>query len=205
VGTPAASTNQPANSSELPETAGQQRYKVVAGTTYFFDSAEPTAKPTGKYLLRGDVLYGDVQRNGFVRTRFKLPSGATATGWLKQEELGLLAGTSVAPQSRQPARAQTVAEAPEPAEYSYEQEPTAPSVGQAESSSSIASQAVVQVARSYFYDSPDLLQPRKAHCVQGDKVRLGEVQGEAVYVTFTNWQKVTSKGWMRRDALRPIL
>jgi hypothetical protein len=62
----------------------------------------------------------------------------------------------------------------------------------------------VQAARSYFYNSPDLIEPRKAHCVQGDKVWLGETRGDAVYVTFTNWEKVTTKGWMRKDALAPV-
>ena len=59
--------------------------------------------------------------------------------------------------------------------------------------------------RAYFYQAPDLTQSRKAYCEPGDKVRLGESRGAAVYVTFTNWEKVTTTGWMSKDALRDIL
>jgi len=184
---PAATTttsslaNQPA--------ANSARYSVTAETAYFFDAPQQT-KLTGKYLLRGDVIYGEGESNGFVKTRFKNPNGATVTGWLKANELRQLTSRAVAQNTRLAQQPPVSAD-----EYNYEvDEPAA-------ATSTGTQTAVVQVARSYFYSSPDLTQPRKAHCVQGDKVRLGEAQGEAVYVSFTNWQKVTTTGWMRKDAL----
>ncbi|TGD82476.1 hypothetical protein [Hymenobacter wooponensis] len=204
-----ATTETKAASATAPDEAASNaaagsRYQVVAGTAYFFDSPEPTVKPNGKYLLRGDVLIGEEERNGFVRTRFKTPKGATVTGWLKREELGQLAATTPVRNTTAPARSAVTPPDPND-DYSYEEpiapvEPEKPALPAATGTQ----RAVVQVARSYFYDSPDLIQPRKAHCVQGDKVWLGEVRGDAVYVTFTNWEKVTSRGWMRRDALRSI-
>ncbi|QJX48048.1 hypothetical protein HMJ29_14315 [Hymenobacter taeanensis] len=191
-----------APSSEASTATEPRKYKVMAGTTYFFASPTPASKPTGNYLLRGDVLYGDEVRNGFVRTQFKLPNGATATGWLKQQELGLLASRAAAPASTVQVSTNTPA-APTPNVEPAPAATPAPRTGTVPHTAATP-QAVVQVARSYFYNSPDLRQPRKAHCVQGDKVWLGDVQGEAVYVTFTNWEKVTTRGWMRRDALRPV-
>ncbi|TGE08454.1 hypothetical protein [Hymenobacter fodinae] len=197
VATSQAATSDPVPT-EASTTAGAgRRYQVVAGTAYFVDSPESGMKPNGQYVLRGDVLYGEEERSGFVRTRVRVPGGRVVTGWLKREELGQLVSEAAPTRT---VRAAT----PEPDAFSYEETPVAPDQPSAAAASG-AQQAVVQVARSYFYDSPDLIQPRKAHCVQGDKVWLGEVHGDAVYVTFTNWEKVTSKGWMRRDALRPVL
>ncbi|MCB2379003.1 hypothetical protein LGH70_15485 [Hymenobacter sp. BT635] len=174
----------------IPAGSGR-RYRVRAETAYFYDSPEK-AKPGGSYLRRGDVLYGQDEGNGFVKTNFVNPQGSTVTGWLKAQDLSGL--TESAPE--QPARSRPVA--PAPAEY----DPEVPAPAATAPVSAGAGQAaVVRAARSYFYASPDLAQPRKAHCVRGDKVRLGQEQGEAVYVTFTNWEKVTTRGWMKKDAL----
>lgn len=169
-------------------TAGR-RYRVRAETAYFYDAPGKT-RPTGQYLRRGDVLYGEEEGNGLVRTQFVSPAGATVTGWLKLEEVSRLAASSAArPAPVRPAAPSETVQTPASG--------AEPGV-----SVSAARTAVVRVARSYFYNSPELLTPRRAYCEQGDKVNLGQEQGEAVYVTFTNWEKVTTRGWMRKDALR---
>lgn len=197
-----ATTDNTTSVGQLP--GGGSRYRVTAETAYFFDSPKQ-GKPSGKYLLRGDVIYGEQESNGFVKTRFKNPNGATVTGWLKAQELSKQAASpaSVAARSSRPTQASSppaTASLPDDT-YESEQASSTP-VGSAEAGASGNATAVVQVARSYFYNSPDLTQPRKAHCVRGDKVQLGESRGDAVFVTFTNWEKVTTTGWMRRDALR---
>jgi hypothetical protein len=174
-----------------------QRYRVVAGTAYFYTSPRQ-AKPSGQYLLRGDVLYGQDDENGFVKTQFVNPQGATVTGWLKAEELGQLAATAATRAARPRPTAPAAVSTPLPTDNTAVTDEAASLPAAA---TSRAATAVVQVARAYFYNSPDLLQPRKAYCEKGDKVRLGEEQGDAVYVTFTNWEKVTTRGWMRRDEL----
>ena len=168
------------------------RYRVAVETAYFFDVPEQQSTPNGRYLRRGDVFYGEGETNGFVKTAFVQPNGSAGTGWLKRAELSKLTAGSAS----RPAASTRSGAAARPA-------PAAPATeaGAAVSPAGLPL-AVVQVERSYFYDSPDLALPRKAHCVRGDKVRLGETQGPAVYVTFTNWEKVTTSGWMRRDALQ---
>lgn len=180
------------------------RYRVAVETAYFFDAPEQGGA-SGKYLRRGDVFYGEGEANGFVKTGFRNPDGTAGSGWLKAQGLSkltaALAPEPVLGRAPRPAVRPTLPSPPSaPDDYAAAdisnaspERPRAVSRGGA---------AVVQVARSYFYDSPDLLRPRKAHCVQGDKVRRGEQRGEAVFVTFTNWEKVTTTGWMRRDALR---
>ncbi|UYZ60745.1 hypothetical protein [Hymenobacter latericus] len=221
-GTPAAATEREAAPARpLPTTADddyarndQQAgpgnwFRVVAERAYFFD-APRAEKPNGRYLLRGDVLYADDEVNRYVKTSFKQPNGASAAGWLKLDDLGRLArkpAVAAAPrntQRQQPTPPPAPAAAEEP--YSYELEPAASEQPrqprQPREQPTGAGRAVVAAERSYFYNSPDLTDRRKAHCVRGDKVRLGEEQGEAVYVTFTNWQGVTSRGWMRKNALQ---
>ncbi|UOQ96205.1 hypothetical protein MUN81_13180 [Hymenobacter sp. 5317J-9] len=164
-----------------------RRYQVAVGTAYFFDQPEQST-PNGRYLRRGDTFYGEGETNGFVKTGFVQPDGAAGTAWLKGGELRQLPGSSETAKllprapAAQPARAQALPEASTPA-------------GQGQT-------AVVQSARAYFHTSPDLLTPRKAYCERGDKVRILDAQGPAVYVTFTNWEKVTTTGWMRRTDLQ---
>jgi len=174
------------------------RYRVVVGTAYFFD-VPVQSTPNGKYLRRGDTFYGEGEINGFVKTRFVGPGGTTGTGWLKVQELTKLAGGSVAPNAVPSRRPKLPATTP-----SYPAAVTTAPGSRVESpaAASGTETAVVQLDRAYFYNSPDLATPRKAFCQRGDKVRLGESRGEAVYVTFTNWEKVTTTGWMSKDAFR---
>ncbi|GGG40738.1 hypothetical protein [Hymenobacter glacieicola] len=205
---PAATPAEVTTAEGTPDDATQPfrasgQYLVVAETAYFFSSPEQ-AKSTGRYLLRGDVVHGEEERGGFVKTRFKTPNGAIVAGWLKTNELSRLSNcpTTAATRPAQPTRPVPQPETSNSEDtYSYEIDP-APTATPAPDRAVGPQTAVVQVARSYFYHSSDLTQPRKAHCVQGDKVRLGEERGEAVYVRFTNWEKVTTTGWMRKDALR---
>ncbi|UOQ76681.1 hypothetical protein MUN84_19500 [Hymenobacter sp. 5516J-16] len=168
---------------EAPEAGGQAfrasgQYLVIAETAYFFTSPEHTTS-TGRYLLRGDVVHGEEESEGFVKTRFKTPNGAIVAGWLKATELSRLSSRPAAAPARitQPVRSTPPPENANPeGTYSYEIDPE-PAASPAPDRAVGAQTAVVQVARSYFYNSPDLTQPRKAHCVQGDKVRLGEERG----------------------------
>ena len=226
--TPASAAPEPA---EPPPTTGT-RYRVAVETTYFFEDTRHI-KPSGQYLLRGDVLYGEAERDGFVKTRFVNPDGATVVGWLKAAELQPLTERSVArSQPARPAARPAAQPAPAPAaasadsDYDYDSDGSSRSRANASDDDgdddapaarpparpasrprpvprpgSTSGAAVVRADRAYFHNLPDLAQPRRAHCVRGDKVRLGEVRGEAVYVTFTNWENVTTRGWMRRDAL----
>ena len=176
-------------------------YRVAVGTAYFFDKPEQSV-PSGRYLRRGDAFYGEGETNGFVKTGFKLKNGTTGTAWLKRQELRQLAESPGA----RPVRRKAPTPVPQPgADAGYGPEPSGP--GPREKSPAGlpgSATAVVQVGRSYFYNSPDLAVPRKAYCERGDKVRLGESRGEAVYVTFTNWEKVTTTGWMKQATLRTV-
>ncbi|UOQ70114.1 hypothetical protein [Hymenobacter cellulosilyticus] len=199
--TPAAATNEAAATEAAPAppptvsaTTAGRRYRVRSEAAYFYDSPGKT-KPTGQYLRRGDVLYGEEDGNGFIRTQFVSQTGATVTGWLKVEEVSRL---TASPASR-PAPARPAASVPATSsetDVALGPEPTRATSG------SGTRKAVVQAGRAYFYNTPDLLTPRRAYCEQGDKVNLGQEQGEAVYVTFTNWEKVTTRGWMKKEALR---
>jgi hypothetical protein len=170
------------------------------GTAYFFDKPEQST-PNGRYLRRGDVFYGEGETNGFVKAGFVAPNGAKSTGWLKVQELSRLGNGEPPVAARRPRRPAPPVVAPQ-AEETAEKTTEAPVASPPKPASVGAKTAVVQVARSYFFDSPDLSLPRLAHCVRGDKVRVGEIRGDAVYVTFTNWEKVTSTGWMHKDALK---
>lgn len=190
--------NNAAAGSAIVQPGRGSRYRVVVETAYFFNVPEQST-PNGKYLRRGDTFYGEGEMNGFVKTRFVGPGGSTGTGWLKVQELSKLAEGEVpsAVPSRRP-------KSPTPTPSYSAATATAPTPRAAPPAAATpgGGTAVVEVERAYFYSSPDLATPRKAFCQRGDKVRLGETQGDAVYVTFTNWQKVTTTGWMRKDALR---
>jgi hypothetical protein len=192
------------NDNAAPEPVGQQpgqgrRYQVIVGTAYFFDAPQQST-PNGKYLRRGDIFYGEGELNGFVKTGFVNPDGTRSTGWLKAQELKRLP-ESPAPRVARSPRPRPAAPPAAPTDYGTAAPAAKSAPVERAAPSRSGPTAVVQVARSYFYDSPALTTPRKAHCVRGDKVRLGEMRGDAVYVTFTNWEKVTTTGWMRKDAL----
>ena len=189
---PPAAAEEPAGAL----TAAGRRYRVAVETAYFFDKPEQST-PNGRYLRRGDTFYGEGETNGFVKTGFVLPNGSAGTAWLKVQGLTSLAENPTAPRSGRSSSAPAADDA------GYRGEPAAPSPRQrpAAASPGGATTAVVQADRAYFHNSPDLAVPRKAYCERGDKVRLGESRGEAVYVTFTNWEKVTTTGWMKKAAL----
>ncbi|OGX88272.1 hypothetical protein BEN47_09330 [Hymenobacter lapidarius] len=205
VDQPAAPPSEPsATAPENPESASAiaptgplagvgRRYRVAVGTAYFFDNPQQST-PNGKYLRRGDVFYGEGEWNGFVKTGFVGPAGDRSTGWLKRQELS----TAAERPATAPAPAAT---GPEPPASN-----AAPRAGSfpPPAAASGARRAVVQTDRAYFHNTPDLATPRKAHCVRGDNVRLGEERGAAVYVAFTNWENVTTTGWMRKDALASV-
>ncbi|ALW86476.1 hypothetical protein AUC43_16105 [Hymenobacter sedentarius] len=177
-----------------------RRYRVAVGTAYFFDAPQQST-PNGKYLRRGDVFYGEGEWNGFVKTGFIGPDGTKNTGWLKAQELTRLAESTAPAKAARTSSARPSATVAQPNRTPMPTPATAP-VQRASSNTTSGQRAVVQVDRAYFYNSPDLATPRRAFCQRGDKVHLGESRGAAVYVTFTNWEKVTTTGWMRKDALR---
>lgn len=182
----------------LPGASG--RYRVVVGTAYFFDQPQQSS-PNGRYLRRGDVFYGEGEINGFVKTGFVQPNGVAGTAWLKLSELRKFAAGAAAapPRTNSPRQVAHTPAAPVP---NSEDRGETRATGAQSTPECHAETAVVQIARAYFYQSPNLLTLRKAFCQRGDKVQLGETRGAAVYVTFTNWEKVTTTGWMRKDALR---
>ncbi|MDB5267841.1 MAG: hypothetical protein JWP58_881 [Hymenobacter sp.] len=192
---PRADTEEPVGTL----TGAGRKYRVAVETAYFFDKPEQST-PNGRYLRRGDAFFGEGETNGFVKTGFVQPNGSAGTAWLKVQELSRL---TEGPGKQSGRRSSTSPVAQSVANDGYGSEPPQPGPRQrpAVTSPSGAMTAVVQVARSYFYNSPDLAVPRKAYCERGDKVRLGESRGEAVYVTFTNWEKVTTTGWMKKAAL----
>ena len=180
-------------------TGAGRKYRVAVETAYFFDKPEQST-PNGRYLRRGDAFIGEGETNGFVKTGFVLPNGSAGTAWLKvlgltriaENPTALRSGRNPPPQAPQPADEEMDGKQPDPPVSRQ-----GPFVAPPNS----AATAVVQVERAYFYKSPDLALPRKAYCERGDKVRLGESRGAAVYVTFTNWEKVTTTGWMKKAAL----
>ena len=199
---PAANANTEA--AEVPAgvlSGAGRRYRVVVETAYFFDQPE-LATPNGRYLRRGDTFYGEGETNGFVKASFKQPNGVVGTGWLKVQGLGKLAGRAAAASSPRVLPPSRAAAAPAPSDYQSDEAADAASEPTSAASAGRSQTAVVRVARSYFYRAADLATPRKAFCQRGDKVRLLQTRGAAVYVTFTNWEKVTTTGWMRQDALR---
>jgi hypothetical protein len=181
-------------------TGAGRKYRVAVETAYFFDKPEQST-PNGRYLRRGDAFFGEGETNGFVKTGFVQPNGSAGTAWLKVQELRRLAGSPAARSGRRNLPAPAVQPANNDGYSARSPQPADPRQSAPETLPGGATTAVVQVGRSYFYNSPDLAVPRKAYCERGDKVRLGEARGEAVYVTFTNWEKVTTTGWMKKSAL----
>lgn len=198
--TPVAANSPAAESSTEPLPGASGRYRVVVGAAYFFDQPQQSS-PNGRYLRRGDAFYGEGETNGFVKTGFVQPNGVAGTAWLKLSELRKFASDAAAAPPRTNSPRQVAHTPATPVPNLEDRGETSATEAQSPPERH-AETAVVQVARAYFYQSPDLLTLRKAFCQRGDKVQLGEIRGAAVYVTFTNWEKVTTTGWMRKDALR---
>lgn len=185
----------------LPENG--RKYQVIVETAYFFDQPVQ-ATPNGRYLRRGDTFYGQGESNGFVRAGFVQPNGASGIAWLKAQGLRKLTGGRAGSSAKAATATQPVMRPPaaQP-KAAYEPNPTeSAATSRVDAAASSGTTAKVEADRAYFYNSPDLGQPRKAFCQRGDKVRVLETSDEAVRVTFTNWEKVTTTGWMRKDALR---
>ncbi|HEX8424674.1 OmpA family protein [Hymenobacter sp.] len=70
----------------IEQMEADSRYQVTARLAYLF-AAPNQAKATKRYLRKGDILYGQPERNGLVKVKFWSPNGALATGWLKLKEL----------------------------------------------------------------------------------------------------------------------
>ena len=83
-------TGPAAGSSPAPTVQTGVRYRVAVEIVYFFDAPEQGV-PSGKYLRRGDVFYGEGETNGFVKTGFRNPDGTAGSGWLKAQGLSKLA------------------------------------------------------------------------------------------------------------------
>ncbi|UOQ69104.1 hypothetical protein [Hymenobacter volaticus] len=178
----------------------------MTGRTAYLFEAPTQVQPSNKYVRKGDILYGEDEGNGLVRTRFQNPDGAVSTGWVKRHALQPLPEATPAPLMAPARRASPLARraATTPSPASTEPSAPVPAVGaRVHTLPGGLATAVVRVAKSYFFNSATLSQPetRKAHCVRGDQVQLIQEGGEAVYVRFTNWEHVTTTGWMRKDAL----
>ena len=188
-------------SGPLPEDG--PKYQVIVETAYFFDQPVQSI-PNGRYLRRGDAFYGQGESNGFVKAGFVQPNGASGMAWLKAQGLRKLPAGPAGRTAKASATARPAMRPPKARpQATYEPDGTeSAATGQVDAAASSGSAAKVEVDRAYFHNSPDLGQPRKAFCQRGDKVRVLDSSGDAVRVTFTNWEKVTTTGWMRKDALR---
>ncbi|UOG76531.1 OmpA family protein [Hymenobacter tibetensis] len=80
----------------IEQEEADSRYVVSVQMAYLF-TAPTQAKPTKKYLRKGDILYGVEERSGLVKIRFWNPDSALATGWLKRRELQKLSEEEAVP------------------------------------------------------------------------------------------------------------
>ncbi|WP_084444843.1 hypothetical protein [Hymenobacter roseosalivarius] len=178
-------------------------YKVLPARAYFH-SEPATNSSTGKYVLRGDVVYAEGESGNFIKTRFFNSDGDPVAGWLKKTEVQLsklsapstpLRATVASPRRADAAPAAAPAQPKKPAVTESAPKSAAGVVRPP------ATTGIVRVDTTYFYDSPDLTQRRRAFCVRGDKMTLTDSSDKAVFVTFVNWEKVRTSGWIRKEDL----
>lgn len=169
-------------------------YRVLPARAYFY-ATPAAATSTGKYVLRGDLIYAEAESGGFIRTRFFNAAGDPVAGWLKKTEIR--ANSPQAPQAapRRKTAAPAVADTPPKSVAA----PTTAPASKAIAAGALAATGTVRVDTTYFYNSPDLTQRRRAFCIRGDKLRLSQAADRAVFATFVNWEKVTTTGWIKQE------
>ncbi|MGY2133020.1 hypothetical protein ACW9KT_12385 [Hymenobacter sp. HD11105] len=179
-------------------------YRVLPARAYFY-SAPRQNSSTAKYVLRDDIIYAEGESGDFIQTRFYNASGDPVTGWLRKTDVQSAKANTA---STTPARPTPTPSRPAPAPRvtttpteTKADPPASPQNTPPSTTQTAATTGVVRVDTTYFFDSPDLTQRRRAFCIRGDKVKIGESSENAVFVTFVNWEKVTTKGWIRKEDL----
>lgn len=169
-------------------------YRVLSARAYFYAAPNATTS-TGKYVLRNDLIYAEAESGGFIRTRFFNAAGDPVAGWLKKAEVKANGSPAPQPAPRRNTAAPAVAASPpKPAAT-----PAAAPAGAAVADGALAATGTVRVDTTYFYNSADLTQRRRAFCIRGDKLRLSQATDRAVFATFVNWEKVKTTGWIRKE------
>lgn len=180
-------------------------YKVLPARAYFHSNPDVNSS-TGKYVLRGDIVYAEGESGNFIKTRFFNSDGDPVAGWLKKTEVRLskAAAKPAPPRAtatipRRPAAEPAVArtQTKKPAVASSDSEPKEAPAGVSRKPAT----GTVRVDTTYFYDSSDLTQRRRAFCIRGDKMTLTDSSEQAVFATFINWEKVKTTGWIRKEDL----
>lgn len=179
-------------------------FTVLPARAYFHAEPDETSS-TAKYVLRGDIIYAEGQSGDFIKTRYFNSDGDAVTGWLKKTDVRSSASTKTqaprpapATTPRRPATKPAIVAAPAEKKPPRSTEP----IDNTAASKPLAATGTVRVDTTYFYDSPDLTQRRRAFCIRGDKLRLSDSSEKAVFATFVNWEKVTTTGWIRKEDLR---
>ncbi|QNP52312.1 hypothetical protein H9L05_00355 [Hymenobacter qilianensis] len=181
-------------------------YKVLPARAYFHSSPDVSSS-TGKYVLRGDIVYAEGESGNFIKTRYFNSAGDPVAGWLKKTEVQLTKAaakpalpraTPTSPRRPTPEPAVARTQTKKPAVASSDSEPKETPVS---ASRKPATTGTVRVDTTYFYDSPDLTQRRRAFCIRGDKMTLTDSSEQAVFATFINWEKVKTTGWIRKEDL----
>lgn len=173
-------------------------YSILPPRAYFY-AAPRAASSTAKYLLRGDIVYAEGESGDFIQTRFYNAGGDPIAGWLRKADVQAV--RKKAPQTAAAAPANPSRSAPAQRVPAVPRETKAALPASSAAAAPFAATGVVRADTTYFYDSPDLTQRRRAFCIRGDKLRLGESSEKAVFATFVNWEKVTTKGWIRKADL----
>ncbi|QIL77597.1 hypothetical protein [Hymenobacter sp. HDW8] len=194
---PADETQEPPVQASTKPLSGA--FKVLPARAYFHSNPDVNSS-TGKYVLRGDIVYAEGESGNFIKTRYFNSDGDPVAGWLKKTEVQL--SKTVAKST--PPRATSISRpAPEPAP-TQSKKPVAASPPKSTSAGAVrqvATTGTVRVDTTYFYDSPDLTQRRRAFCIRGDKMTLSDSSEAAVFATFINWEKVKTTGWIRKEDL----
>ncbi|MBC6607514.1 hypothetical protein H8B13_11855 [Hymenobacter sp. BT188] len=181
-------------------------YKVLPPRAYFHSNPDVNSS-TGKYVLRGDIVYAEGESGNFIKTRYFNSDGDPVVGWLKKTEVQL---SKAAPKPAPPRATPTSPRRPaaEPAEARTQTKKPAVAASDSEpkgtpvsASRKPATTGTVRVDTTYFYDSPDLTQRRRAFCIRGDKMTLTDSSEQAVFATFINWEQVKTTGWIRKEDL----
>jgi hypothetical protein len=169
----------------------------VPARSYFY-SAPDEDSSTAKYVLRGDIIYAEAEIEDFIKTRFFNSDGEPVAAWLKKTDVRLKSPRpAITTQNRKTVEPKVAAV---PKETNEPAQPATQNTA-ATSTRPIASTGVVRVDTTYFFDSPDLTQRRRAFCIRGDKLKLSDSSEKAVFATFVNWEKVRTTGWIKKEDL----
>ncbi|MBC6988865.1 DUF937 domain-containing protein [Hymenobacter sp. BT491] len=179
-------------------------FRVLPARAYFYD--EPKTMPSnGRYLAKGDVIVAEQESNGFLKTRYLNANKEPVAAWLKIEDLAKVAPykAKALPAKPKPGFAQAVPVVSAKNPVATASKNAFDSAGVTGTSAVVDAPkvAVIQTDTAYFFTGADLMHQRKAFCIKGDRITLGQVTDDAIFATFVNWKKQKTSGWMSKDAL----